>query len=223
MMKFISKTNPASTRYFFLLLLVICTKAVAQDGDIGRIDKQGERLLQVLELSQVEQLWLPGLHVKWESGEADGKPLKGNGKHTHCSAFAAAIAKRLGIYLLRPPEHSATLLANAQYDWLKSEGKTVGWDQLTDSKEAQALANRGSFVVAVYRNHHDDRPGHIAIIRPDQKTVQSVIEEGPQITQAGATNYLSTTLKQGFVSHPAAWNKKEVRFFAHPIVWTDTK
>jgi hypothetical protein len=47
-------------------------------------------------------------------------------------------------------------------------------------------------VVAVYRNHHDDKPGHIAIIRQSEKSETAIREEGPQITQAGSANYRST-------------------------------
>lgn len=199
---------------------MMSTGASAQSTDIAQIDTNGQRLQQALDQTRVEALWQPGLHIDWESGEADGKQLKGDGKHTHCSAFAAAIAKRLGVYLLRPPEHSAHLLANAQHDWLISKGQTIGWNELADGLQAQSFANHGAFVVAVYRNHHDDRPGHIAIIRPSQKNFNSITQEGPQITQAGATNYQSTSLKRGFTSHPAAWNKKEVRYFSHEVNWS---
>ena len=47
----------------------------------------------------------------------------------------------------------------------------------------------------------------------------SRIQEGPQITQAGGTNYISTKLKRGFVGHPAAWTRAEVRYYAHAIDW----
>ena len=68
--------------------------------------------------------------------------------------------------------------------------------------------------MAVYRNHHDDKPGHIAIVRPSDKSARAIAEEGPQVTQAGGTNYNSTSLVQGFASHPAAWSHNEVRFRA---------
>jgi len=46
--------------------------------------------------------------------------------HTHCSAFAAAVAMYLDIYLPRPPNHGQTLLANAQTQWLSGEGSFSG-------------------------------------------------------------------------------------------------
>jgi hypothetical protein len=85
--------------------------------------------------------------------------------------------------------------------------------------EAQALANRGDLVVASYRNHHDDKPGHTAIVRPSDKSDAAILLEGPQITQAGGKNYGSTGLRRGFASHPAAWEKSEVRYYAHAVDW----
>lgn len=180
------------------------------------ISPSAERLAQTIDSLDVEHHWPAGEHVHWESGIPDGKPETGAGKHTHCSAFVAAAAKRAGIYILRPPEHKQILLANAQYDWLESEGQAQGWKALHDGIEAQRFVNEGWFVVAAYKNHHDDKPGHIAIVRPSDKDVRALREEGPQITQAGGTNYRSVSLRQGFAGHPAAWKHQEVRYFAHP-------
>ncbi|MDG4562257.1 MAG: hypothetical protein P9E88_13280 [Candidatus Competibacter sp.] len=177
------------------------------------------RLTRVLDGAGVERLWPAGVHVDWETGVPDGKPVSDEGQHTHCSAFVAAVAKRLDIYILRPPEHGARLLANAQYDWLVSEGPRYGWWALADGHQAQVYANQGELVVAVYKNHHDDKPGHIALVRPSAKSAAEIDKEGPQITQAGSVNYPSTTLKRGFAGHPAAWTRREVRYFAHAIDW----
>ncbi|MEB0031565.1 hypothetical protein QN372_12470 [Undibacterium sp. RTI2.1] len=195
----------------------------AEADDVSQITSNGQRLTQFLDQTRVEELWPAGVHVAWETGVPNGKPAKGEGKHTHCSAFVAAIAKRLGIYILRPPDHSAQLLANAQYDWLLTQGAPKGWEERLSSKQAQQAANSGVLVVAVYRSHHDDKPGHIAIVRPDLKSGRALDLEGPQITQAGAVNYLSATLAQGFASHPLAWKKKEVRYFSHDIEWENVQ
>jgi hypothetical protein len=120
---------------------------------------------------------------------------------------------------LRPPEHPQILLANAQYDWLAEQRATRGWNALADGEQAQTYANRGYLVVATYRNHHDNKPGHIAIVRPSEKSARVIAEEGPQIAQAGGTNYTSTSLKRGFAGHPAAWSHNEVRYYAHAIDW----
>src|SRR3954468_20590735 len=69
------------------------------------ISANGARLVRFLDQTHVEQRWPAGVHVLWESGSPDGKPEHGEGKHTHCSAFVASIAKQLGVYILRPPEH----------------------------------------------------------------------------------------------------------------------
>jgi hypothetical protein len=186
-------------------------------GAAGEVTLAATQVAATIDALNVEQHWPVGLHVHWETGIPDGKPEESAGKHTHCSAFAAAAAKQLGIYLLRPPEHPQILLANAQYDWLATQGAAQDWQPLKDEVDAQNHANRGFLVVATYKNHHDDKPGHIAIVRPSDKSVTALHAEGPQITQAGGTNYRSTTLMQGFAGHPAAWGKHEVRFYAHAV------
>ena len=59
----------------------------------------------------VESKWIAGEHVYWDTGLPTGVPETSPGKHTHCSAFVAAAAKNLGVYILRPPEHGQKLLA----------------------------------------------------------------------------------------------------------------
>jgi len=183
----------------------------------GTLTPEGARLSKFLDQTRVEELWPAGVHVTWETGVPDGKPERSVGKHTHCSAFVASVAKKLGVYILRPPEHGQILLANAQYDWLLEEGEQHGWNRIAGGEQAQEYANNGYLVVATYHNHHDDKPGHIAIVRPSTKSRSEIASEGPQITQAGGTNYLSTTLRQGFAGHPNALSRHEVKYYAHPI------
>ncbi len=76
-----------------------------------------------------------------------------------------------------------------------------------------------ALVVSGYRNHHDNKPGRIAIVRPSGKSSLAIEREGPQIIQAGGTNYASTSLKQGFAGHKAAWTHNEVRYYAHAVEW----
>jgi hypothetical protein len=186
-----------------------------------RISPKATSVIAAIDALDVEHHWPAGLHVNWETGQPDGRPESGNGKHTHCSAFVAAAAKQFGIYILRPPEHPQILLANAQYDWLQSEGARRGWRAVNGAVEAQELANRGEFVVAAYQNSHADKPGHIAIVRPSDRSEASVSRDGPEITQAGLTNHHATTLAQGFAGHPAAWGRHEVRFYAHAVALVD--
>ncbi len=202
-------------RVFLAALLFPFVPALAAT----RISPAGDKLLALLDSMDVENHWPAGEHVHWEDGTPDGRPVSLAGKHTHCSAFVAAAAKHAGIYILRPPEHPQELLANAQYDWLLSRGAQYGWRPVADGYDAQARANRGEFVVAAYHNHHDDKPGHIAIIRPSNKPDAAIAAEGPQVTQAGGTNFNSTSLKRGFAGHLAAWARNEVRYYAHPANW----
>jgi hypothetical protein len=192
-------------------LVFACGSAAAQPVT------PASELFQIIDSMDVEHHWPAGEHVSWESGIPDGKPEISAGKHTHCSAFVAAAAKRVGIYILRPPEHAQVLLANAQYDWLASDGPAQGWKPIADGIEAQRYANEGWFVLAAYKNHHDDKPGHIVIVRPGDKDLHQLREEGPQVTQAGGTNYRSVALRQGFAGHPAAWENHEVVYYAHAV------
>ena len=41
--------------------------------------------------------------------------------------------------------------------------------------------------------------------------------EGPDVTQAGGTNYRIASLKQGFAGHPQAFADHEVVYFAHDV------
>jgi hypothetical protein len=204
----------AATAFCALVVLVVFAGA-ARPADT--VTPQAQAVSKVLDAMGVESKWIAGEHVYWESGLPTGVPETSPGKHTHCSAFVAAAAKKLGIYILRPPEHGQQLLANAQNDWLAEEGSAHGWRKLADAREAQAAANRGMLVVASYHNHHDDRPGHIAIIRPGTKTSEQIAAEGPDVTQAGSKNATSISIKAGFAGHPAAWRDNEIAYYAHEV------
>jgi len=208
-----------SKRSFTHAILAFVCLAMASGTFAAGISTDGERLARLLDSMHVEAHWPAGVHVNWETGVPDGRTETTEGMHTHCSAFVAAAAKQLGISILRPPEHGQILLANAQYDWLADSRATHGWQALTDAKSAQGYANRGWLVVATYRNHQDNKPGHIAIVRPSTKSDRAVESEGPQVAQAGSVNYGSTSLAQGFAGHSAAWGQHEVRFYAHVVDW----
>jgi hypothetical protein len=187
----------------------------------GQITPAGHRLAESLDNSNVESLWLAQEHVNWETGKPDrGGEDEGPGFHTHCSAFAAAMAKRLGVYLLRPPEHGQRWLANAQARWLASEdGKRKGWLTLDDPGRAQAEANRGNLAVVVFENPDPRQPGHIAILRPSEKSRSALANDGPEIIQAGQHNHQSTVVRIGFHNHPGAF-PDGVRYYTHEIVWS---
>lgn len=183
----------------------------------GPITPNGERLLARLNASGVDHLWLPHQHIHWETGELEKEPY-GRPAATHCSAFVAAFSKGLGIYVLRPPDHSLTLLANAQMRWLALDGPSSGWRRLTDAAAAQRSANQGNLVVAAFENPDGHRPGHIAFVRPGSPDAAQLASQGPEVTQAGATNAISIPIAQGFRHHPGAW-PGGIRYFEHTIIW----
>jgi hypothetical protein len=195
----------------FLALLISSASLFAA----VEITAEGKHLAEVLDSMHVEEHWIAGAIVDWRTGDPTGKAIADNGKHTHCSQFTAAACEKLGIYILRPPEHSAVLLANAQFEWLPKEGQAAGWTPVADGAAAQDLANRGQVVVAVYQNIDPRKSGHIAIVRPGNKSPAQLAAEGPDVTQAGGTNYTSASLKRGFANHPDAFSKGEIRFYAH--------
>jgi len=184
----------------------------------GPIAPAGERLAATLDGMNVEALWLSHEHVNWETGEPDrGANDEGPGNHTHCSAFAAAAAKKLGVYLLRPPEHGQVLLANAQADWLAGDaGSKAGWRRISDMREAQRQANHGSLVLVLFQNPDRHVPGHIAIVRPSEKSARALEENGPEIIQAGEHNHAKINVRIGFENHPGAW-PNGVRYYLHTL------
>jgi hypothetical protein len=195
----------------------------------GEIPPAGQRLASLLDGMNVESLWIAGFPVDWRTGQATGPRKTTPGGHTHCSAFAAAVADRLGLYLLRPPEHGQDWLANAQEMWLNGRGaarampaREAGWEKigaLADagaSEHAVSRANAGHLVVAVYFQPPDggrQRPGHIAVVRPSEKAPGLVRAEGPDVTQAGGHNHRVASLREGFASHKAGWREGSIEYF----------
>ena len=116
-MRFLSRTVAASS-----VLLVALAFAGAAHAAEDAVTPQAQQLVRELDAMGVETKWIAGEHVYWESGLPTGVPETSPGKHTHCSAFVASAAKKLGVYILRPPEHGQKLLANAQNEWLAEEG-----------------------------------------------------------------------------------------------------
>lgn len=192
--------------------------APAHEPCCGPITPAGDRLAATLDSMDVESLWLAHEHVNWETGEPDrGGVDEGQGNHTHCSAFAAAAAKKLDVYLLRPPEHGQVLLANAQSEWLAGDGgRQAGWHSVRDMREAQHLANKGQLVVVLYQNPDIHVPGHIAIVRPSEKSASALERDGPEVIQAGQHNHTKICVRIGFENHPGAW-PDGVRYYVHPV------
>src|SRR5271154_5106000 len=129
----------------------------------GVISEGGERLKEFLDGTHVETRWIANYHVIWQTGQRNGPAQGDPGHHTHCSAYVAAAALYLDIYILRPPHHGQLRLANAQVSWLGGVGTErgptaaeAGWGSVGISGDegildrSIAAANAGKLVVAGY-------------------------------------------------------------------------
>jgi len=197
-------------------LLAAASGAIAEPST-ETVSAKGQSLAAELDAMGVETKWIAGERVDWRSGLPNGKPLTRPGRHTHCSAFVAAAADKLGVYILRPPQHSSVLLANAQNAWLRDDGAAEGWHELPDATAAQAAANDGELVVASYLSRRPDTPGHIAIVRPAARSVEEIAADGPLVIQAGTVNSAAISLREGFAGHPRAWRGQGLSYFAHEV------
>ena len=201
------------------LVFALLTGTAAAEPCCGPVTPAGRHLSQVLDASDVEHLWLARDHVNWETGARDRETDAVSNGHvaTHCSAFVAAIGERLGVYVLRPPDHGLVLLANAQNEWLGTgDAQAQGWRRVGDARSAQSLANQGKLVVISYASPDPHRPGHIVIVRPSEKSEADLASEGPDIIQAGVVNYSKWPAASAFVHHRGAW-PDGVSYFAHDV------
>jgi hypothetical protein len=182
------------------------------------VNQKGNSLKSFYLSLNVENGWLAGQHVNWETGVAD-HPDATTGNHTHCSAFVAAACKRMNIYILRPPEHKQILLANAQYEWLSTAAAAAaGWKPVSSSNHyeaAQQLANNGIPVIAICKNFDEKKPGHAALVMPAEISTNELQENGPAVIMAGTHNHVIISLKKGFHSHLAEWPEQAVSFYYH--------
>jgi len=201
-------------RLLFIIATFIYLNSFAQSTTTDTITTNAQKLSKLLDSVHLDRLWLKGYNVDWLSGASTSK-----GGATHCSAFAASFAAKLGIYFLRPPQHSQTLLANAQCVWLAADtAKNLGWTKVATALEAQNLANKGVLVMVGYKNPVASSSGHMAVIRPCIKTLTLLAQEGPQETQSGDINSTSIAVKNGFSSHPLAW-PNGVIYYQHAVNW----
>jgi len=189
---------------------------ILKNAPILTVTDNGNSLRNFYLNLNVEALWIAGNHINWQTGEAD-KPDATTGIHTHCSAFVAAACKKLGIYVLRPPEHKQELLSNAQFEWLASpQGINAGWRKVEGNSvyaQAQSYANRGMVVIAICKNPDDTKPGHVALVMPGDMANEKLENEGPKLIMAGTHNFNKISLKAGFKSHLAGWPENVVQFY----------
>lgn len=210
--------------YSIVLSSIICNLSHAEQSCCGDITSDGGKYTQFLNSLHVDRLWLNGKHINWFTGETDLPNATKNIK-SHCSSFVASVAKRLNIPLLNPDQFSngQQLLANAQDQWFDEKGTAqFGWVRLDSAENAQTLANEGQLVVAIVSGATPKKAGHIAIVRPSIKSTNDLLQNGPEIIQAGEENYIETNLATGFKHHPGAWDGNgsgKVRFYYHTIAW----
>ena len=55
--------------------------------------------------------------------------------------------------------------------------------------------------------------------RIDPPSLVTLAAEGPDVTQAGATNALAMPLRRAFSHHHGAW-PDQIRYFEHAIAWS---
>lgn len=140
---------------------------------------------------------------------------------TYCNIFTMDYAKSMGAPL---PEYldwnhdgkpDKYLDANLAVKWLKgsyapggvSSGPQVGWSKVDPSNAAE-LASQGYVVVAGWEN--PGGIGHMAVVRPESQPGSIVI------AQAGARNFSSGTVEQGFGAG------KNVEYFVYKPADTST-
>jgi len=200
-----------------ILFAVYFFVSISFAQNISPINESGLKLKEFYLSQNVENLWIGGHHINWETGVADQPDATKNIK-THCSSFVASVCKQKGIYILRPPRHPQGLLASAQYEWLlTNEAKNEGWKQIKDSiyEKAQSFANKGYVVTVVYKNPDPKKPGHIGLVMPFEKSNALLQNEGPTLIQAGRINKNYISFRDGFQHHIRDWKTvtSEILFF----------
>lgn len=118
---------------------------------------------------------------------------------TYCNIFATDVFQAMGF----PPSHwvdhgdgspakqghGEELTANLMARWFHKFGAAQGWVN-ADRKTATDAASRGHLVTVIW-DSQGDGPGHVAIMLP----------EGT-IAQAGSTNFVGKTIREGFGQRP---------------------
>ena len=201
-------------KLLFIFFAFITLTSFAQNTTTA-ITPNGQKLIKLLDSTHLDRLWRKGYTIDWLTGVSIAKT---SSTATHCSAFGAAFAYNLGIYLLRPPQHAQTLLANAQCIWLTDSCTKYGWKKVATALEAQNAADSGYLVVIGYQSPNANTSGHLAVVRPAVKTLTLLQAEGPQETQSGDTNAISISEKLGFSAHPLAF-PNGVIYYRHNINW----
>jgi hypothetical protein len=154
-----------------------------------------------------------GTSVNWLTGAAGGSGVNMTvGTDSHCSAFAGAVSKLLGVYLLRQPDASDLNLANHQAVWFTTN--TAGWTPVASMLTAQQLANAGELVMASYQSASGS--GHIAVLRASNRTTANLNSYGPEECQSGDNHFADTNVVTGFNQHAGAF-PNGIKYYAHTL------
>ena len=184
-----------------LLILLFSLSAgtwLPVNGQAISVTSAGNDLAALLDSLNVGSKWQKGIHIAWFSGEPNN-PVAKFETATHCSAFAAAVAERLGVPILHPPVHAQNLLASPQHRWLENEGQQFGWRMATDFVDLQTSANQGKLALISKESLVVSSPGHIAVVRPNTVYNLTFLQQnGPQVAQSGSTNSPNITASISF-------------------------
>jgi hypothetical protein len=177
---------------------------------------QAAMLTAFLDSLQVVNYWIEGFSVNWLTGATNGDSINmTEGTATHCSAFVGAVTDLLGIYILRQPQASDILLANNQANWLATN--TDDWYPVDNMVDAQHMVNTGALAVASWLNPDPSQPGHIAVLRPSNRTDASIDTLGPEECQSGDNNYADTNISTGFAT-PGQF-PSEIKYYYHAVTY----
>lgn len=184
-------------------------------GSANAVSEQGWAVVALLDSLEVERYWKRGVSVNWFTGAEGGTGTnKTRGDASHCSSFAPAVARLLGVYLLTQSSEVSDLgLANRQADWLRTN-PVSDWFPITSHSSAQYIANTGAVVVASLKEE-DGTSGHIAVVRPSTKCDAEIAAVGPQICQSGMVNYNETDAETGFNYHATPLSR--IRYYGHVV------
>lgn len=132
----------------------------------------------------------------------DGSP------ETFCNVFVSDCTAALGCgipHVVLAGGKWAEITANETMLWLYIHGPTHGWEALPTAHVAQAMADTGQVVVAVWQAPAG--PGHIALVVPSQG--EPLPTDAVWIAQAGRSNFSRGPLASGF-------GTRTPRYFGHP-------
>ena len=143
---------------------------------------------------------------------------KGTGD-TYCNVFVWDVTSAMGAEIPHRIDRDTgapaasggdniqSMNANRMTDWLNNYGPRYGWYEV-NAEQAQALANRGSPAVAVWKNKGGGH-GHVQVVSPSEDGAYDP-SRGVAIAQAGRLlrNYT-------YITNIYSSRLKDVQYFAH--------